>query len=177
MSRDTSITPILRGLALDLVPIFSVVFLILTITIPTSLPQVTTIGGIWPLLGIAYWTLARPRSMPVLTVFMLGLLTDIVTFVPFGIHALAFAVARATLVKQRRFLMGQGFWMLWAAYAVLAFAIYTVLFAMTSLFMPASVSYLPGLLGICLGWACVPPMIWVLSRLHFMMNLFDEPAL
>ncbi|MDB5477934.1 MAG: mreD [Alphaproteobacteria bacterium] len=175
MTAEASMLGFLRGLALDFLPVLSVALLVLVTTIPTSLPPMTTIGGIWPLIGIAYWTLSRPGSMPVTVVFLLGLLTDIVTFVPFGLHGFVFVLARMTLIRQRRFLMGQGFWVLWVAYALLAAGVYTLLFLLTSLFQPGAVSYAAGLVGVSIAWACVPLVIWFLSRLHDMINLFDEP--
>ena len=102
---------------------------------------------------------------------------DIASFVPFGIHAAVFVLAQASLNKQRRLLLGQGFWVLWAAYGVLALSVYTILYVVTSLFLHGAVSYWQGLLGVLLSWAFVPLVNWPAETgLNNLIDLFDEPA-
>jgi rod shape-determining protein MreD len=175
MSNDAPVGAFTRSVILDLIPAASIFLLIIFTTVPVNLVSTVHIGGLWPLVGIVYWTLARPQSMKMGLVFGLGILTDIITFVPFGIHASIFIIAHFILNKQRRFLMGQGFWVLWVAYAILALAVYSYLFVVTSVFLPGAISYVRGLAGVCMAWACVPIAVWCLSRLNDMIDLFDEP--
>lgn len=176
MVRDVRVGPFLRSMILDMTPMLSIVVLILLTVIPHTIPAIMRAGSLWPLIGIAYWTLARPRNMPPTMVFCLGLLVDLLAFVPLGIHALIFVAAQVILKKQRRFLMGQGFWVLWAAYALLALSVYTALYIMISAFQPSSLSYVQGLVGVGVAWTCVPIVVALLSALHEVIDLFDEPV-
>lgn len=172
---DAPVGAFLRSVFLDAVPVISVAVLIILTTLPISMSTMLSIGGLWPLIGITFWTLTRQRSMHPASVFALGLLTDMATFVPFGIHALVFVVAQYLLKKQRRFLIGQGFWVLWAAYAVLATSVYTVLYFLTSVFLPGAIPFDRGLVGVAVAWAFVPIIVWGLGRLNDIIDLFDEP--
>lgn len=172
---DAPVGAFVRSVMLDAVPAATIVAMILLTTLPMSVQTTMPIGGLWPLIGITFWTLSRPRSMNPILVFFLGLFADIVAFVPFGIHAAVFVVAQYIIGRQRRFLIGQGFWVLWAAYALLATCVYTILFYLTSLFLPGAMAFERGLIGVGIAWATVPLVAFVLSRLNDIIDLFDEP--
>jgi rod shape-determining protein MreD len=173
---DAPVGSFIKSTALEMIPLMSILVLILLTTMPVNFSHTIPIGGLWPLGGIVYWTLARPRSMKMSLIFLLGLLTDIVTFVPFGIHAAIFIIAQASVKRQRRFLIGQGFWVLWAAYALLAASVYTALFFVTSLFLSGSNSYLNGLAGVGVAAVIMPLITLCLDRLNHIIDLFDEPV-
>lgn len=175
MTREDPTVPFLRSILLDILPILSVITLILMTVIPDIMPNVARMGALWPLIGIAYWTLARPRNMKPSAVFMLGLLMDIVSFVPLGVHGFIFVTMQIILKRQRRFLLGQGFWVLWTAYALLGLAVYTSLYVLISPVQPSAVNFTQGLIGVALSWACVPLVVWILSHFNTIMDLFDEP--
>lgn len=172
---DAPVGAFIRSIMLDAVPAATIIAMILLTTLPMTFSASLPIGGLWPLIGITYWTLTRPRSVNPILVFLLGLFADIVFFVPFGIHAAVFVLAQYVVVRQRRFLIGQGFWVLWAAYALLATAVYTVLFYTTSIFLPGAIAYQRGLIGVGIAWAAVPLVAFLLSRLNDIIDLFDEP--
>lgn len=167
--------PFLRALLLDILPIASIVIMILMTVIPDVMPIIARMGALWPLIGIAYWTLARPRNLRTPSVFLLGLLMDIVSFVPLGVHALVFVMMQIILKRQRRFLLGQGFWVLWTAYALFGLSVYIGLYVLLSPVQPSALSFTQGLIGVAFSWCCVPLVTWILSWLHSIMDLFDEP--
>jgi rod shape-determining protein MreD len=173
---DAPVGSFVKSAMLEMVPLFSVFILILITTVPVTFAHAIPVGGLWPLGGIVYWTLVRPQGLKMPIVFLLGLLTDIVTFVPFGIHAAIFIIAQASVKRQRRFLIGQGFWVLWAAYALLSATVYTTLFFMTSVFLPSSISYTNGLGGVFVAAISMPIIVLCLDRLNYLVDLFDEPV-
>lgn len=175
MSKDDVTVPILRSMLLDILPFTSIVILILMTVIPDIMPTITRMGALWPLIGIAYWTLTRPRSLRTTSIFCLGLLMDIVSFVPLGVHAFIFVMMQLILTRQRRFLLGQGFWVLWTAYALLGLTVYVSLYMLLSPVQPSATSFSQGLIGVALSWTCVPLVVWLLSHLNTIMDLFDEP--
>lgn len=173
---DVRARAFIRSVFFDLIPFFSIILLVLMTVVPHTMPPSTRAGSLWPLMGISFWTLARPRGMKLPMVFLLGLVVDIVTFVPFGIHAAVFCISQFILMKQRRFLLGQGFWVLWAAFALLAVGVYSVLYLLLSLFTPSAISFTGGLVGVSIAWACLPLLVWLLSRLNDTIDLFDDPV-
>lgn len=173
---DAPVGAFMRSVVLDAIPAATIVAMILLTTLPMGVGYGLPVGGVWPLIGITFWTLSRPRSMHPVTVFALGLFTDIVSFVPFGIHAAVFVISQFIIIRQRRFLIGQGFWVLWAAYALLAVTVYAVLFYLTSIFLHGSIGFWRGLVGVGVAWAVVPLVAFLLSRLNDIIDLFDEPV-
>lgn len=172
---DTTFGGFLRSLFLDMVPFLTILFFILVIAVPFAFSSNIHVGGLWPIIGISYWRLVRPRSMPLSIVFVLGLMTDIVTFVPLGMHGAVFIFACLMLKKQRRFLLGQGFWVLWASFLLMILGVYTGIYLLGLVFLKSSISFLFGLWGVAVAWGCVPLLTGALARIHDMIDLFDEP--
>lgn len=172
---DAQVGSFLRVIALDILPLLSILILALLTTIPIGFPGTIRMGGFLPLIGIIYWTLVRRKAVPTMIVFFMGFFTDIVTFAPFGLHAFIFILLQSILKKQRRFLMGQGFWMMWAAFALIAAVFYLMLCGFQFLFTGATVPIRDTMIAATTGWACIPLVLWLLSRLHNFIDLFDEP--
>ena len=173
---DTPIGSFFRSILLDMLPAFSVVLLALLTTLPVFLPDSIRLGGLLPLIGIMFWTLVRPKNMPKILVFALGIFTDIVTFSAIGVHAFSFVLLQATLKKQRRFLMGQGFWVMWAAFILLAIGLYALTWLFAFALTGATVPLASAGITVALAWGCVPLVLALLSGLHDMIDLFDEPV-
>lgn len=71
------------------------------------------------LIAIYYWGVFRPTLLPPLLVFVAGLLYDVLTGMPYlGLSAILFLLCRMAIVDQRRFLVGQGFAMLWFGFCI-----------------------------------------------------------
>lgn len=165
-----------RSFFIDLLPILTILALELLITLPVSTPEAARAGGLWPLMGITYWTLVRPRSMGLITVFCFGLLTDLVTFLPLGLHAFVFVLIQVSLDRQRRFLIGQGFWVLWVAFALLALFAALIINLMVQLLHGVQVPVTPMLWGVAFACAFLPILLWLFDRVRQVMELFDEPV-
>lgn len=175
MTKEDVTVPLVRSILLDILPLASVMILILMTVLPDVMPTVARLGALWPLIGVAYWTLTRPRSLGAPSIFFLGLVMDIVSFVPLGVHAFLFVMMQILLKRQRRFLMGQGFWMLWTAYALLILTVYISLYIFLSPVQPSATSFSQGLVSAAISWACAPLIVWILGHLNAIMDLFDEP--
>lgn len=175
MSKDDVTVPLVRSILLDILPLVSVIVLILMTVLPDIIPSIARLGALWPLIGVTYWTLTRPRNFGIPSAFFLGLLMDIVSFVPLGVHAFLFVMMQTVLKRQRRFLMGQSFWVLWTAYALLILTVYTSLFIFLSPVQSSATNFAEGLVSVAISWACAPFIVWILGYLNSIMDLFDEP--
>lgn len=172
---DAPVGSFLRGFFLDLLPLLSVLFLALLTTIPIGFPGTIRMGGLLPLIGVTYWTLVRPKSLKPQITFFIGLFADIVTFAPFGLHAFIFVLLQSMIKRQRRFLIGQGFWVMWAAFALVALGFFLMMDGFQYVFTGATVPLRDTGIAAAIGCACVPLVLWALSRLHDIIDLFDEP--
>ncbi len=93
------------------------------------------------LIILFYWSVFRPTLVPPLLVFCAGLVFDLLAGLPLpGLSAVLLLVLRMGLVDQRRYLMGQGFTLIWLGYTG-ASAMY--LFAQWASFSLAHAQILP----------------------------------
>ncbi len=172
---DAAVASFIRGFILDMLPIVSVLVLAMLTTIPMGFPGTIRMGGLFPLIGIAYWTLVRPKNILPFMTFFIGLFADIMTFSPLGLHAFIFVLSQSVWKRQRRFLIGQGFWVMWAAFALIVGGFFVMLngfqFALTQAVVPLRDTAISA----AIAWACVPLVLWVLGWLHDLIDLFDEP--
>lgn len=173
---DFSIARWSRSLLLDSLPFLTVLALIIITLLPLGTPLPMRGGGLWPLMGITYWTLVRPRSMQPVLVLIIGLLVDLVMFLPLGMHGFVFVTAQAVLKKQRRFLVGQGFWVLWAAFVLMALCAALLLAVIIEVVQQVTLPWDVLLWNVAWASAFLPLLLWALDRVHNMMDVFDEPV-
>jgi len=67
-----------------------------------------------------FWSLFRPAAMAPPIVFLIGLLLDLLGFLPLGVGALTMLVAHGTALKLRRLLSRQGFAVVWLIFTAAA---------------------------------------------------------
>lgn len=71
------------------------------------------------LMAVYYWSIYRPSMIPPWMAFLSGLLLDLLSGLPLGLNAALFVLCRMAVVDQRRFLVGQGFVMVWLGFSFL----------------------------------------------------------
>lgn len=64
------------------------------------------------------WLTLRPDLLPPITVFILGVLSDLIYANPLGVDTLIFMLFYVLVYTQRRFLVGHSFLFLWGTFAV-----------------------------------------------------------
>jgi rod shape-determining protein MreD len=77
---------------------------------------------IMPLLLLApvfYWGISEGREMNFLTVFVLGILSDVATGLPLGFSSLSYVFFLALLQAQRKYIHKEGFVMKWGYFCML----------------------------------------------------------
>ena len=77
------------------------------------LPAVT-LSCIW------FWSLFRPGAMPPPAVFAIGVLFDLLGYLPLGVGVLTLLLAHGIALRWRRFLAQQGFALTWLAFLPVA---------------------------------------------------------
>ncbi len=94
------------------------VLLIFLSIMPLQVPGLTYVMPLLPLMSIYLWAVHQPELMPIYAVFLIGLLHDALSGVPFGIYCLTYMIVSATVLWQRRFLVGKSFMVIWVGFTV-----------------------------------------------------------
>ncbi len=84
------------------------------------------LGAVAPPLGLIalyYWTSHRPDLFRPGMAFLIGLLSDVINFLPLGLSALLFVAAHQMIFHQRRFFAGHSFFMMWSGFILTVLAV------------------------------------------------------
>ncbi len=126
-------------------------------------------GQIAPSLGLSaifYWSIYRPDLMRPFAVFLLGLLSDGIHGFPLGLSPLAFLIVHQLAYSQRRFFVGQVFFMLWFGLAVAALIAGFVFWLFMSFAHFEFEPIIPVTMQVALTIVAFPLPAWLLIRLQ-----------
>lgn len=143
-----------------LAPLMIILLTLLTL-LPVPWGYFGTIAAGLPLLGVYFWAVYRPVVISPTVAFICGLIMDFLTTEVIGLHALLFVAMVMIIRSQRRFILGQGFYVIWFTFFVFAI-LYTALrwfilaISSTEFFWPDLGAYLAVLLMTLLYPATVP---------------------
>ena len=102
-----------------LVPLTTTFAVTLFAVLPLPIPYYNFAAPSLTLIAIYYWTVFRPDLMPMLVLFGIGIVNDALSGAPLGVSSLVFLVLQVAVHGQRRYLVGQPFWMLWSGFALI----------------------------------------------------------
>jgi rod shape-determining protein MreD len=115
------------------------------------------------LMAVYYWAVFRPQTLSPLAAFLTGLLLDLLSAGPLGLNALTLLGARQLTGRQRRFLVGQSFPVLWMCFFLVAALAFAAQWAVFSLFSMTLMAPRPMLISAALTGLFFPPVAWALS--------------
>lgn len=105
------------------------------------------------LMTIYYWSIYRPKLIPVWLVFIAGILFDFISNMPIGLHGLIFVATRWLVTDQRLLLSSQSYIAIWIGFVVvnlIAVIVEWVLFGLIRLewppYEPAALIFASGVL-------------------------------
>jgi len=154
-----------QGARLSL-PFVTALFCTLLSVIAWPLPHIGPIAPPFALVAVYYWALHRPDVFGAGSAFLIGLLFDLVNFLPPGISAFLFVMAHYIVLRQRRFFIGHSFFMMWAGFALTASAVMGGQWLLVSLVRWQLVPVLPLLLQSLLVILSFPLPCWLFIRLQ-----------
>jgi rod shape-determining protein MreD len=149
-----------------------------------ALPLVTAIACallgsiVWPfpyfgavapplaLMAIYYWALHRPDLFRPGMAFAVGLLNDVVNFLPLGLSALLFVVAHQMVFRKRRFFVGHSFFMMWSGFILTVSGIMLLQWFLLCLIRWQIIPFVPVLMQALLAAALFPLPCWLFIRLQ-----------
>ena len=79
-----------------------------------ALLAAVALGCVW------FWSVFHPAAMPPPAVFLIGVLQDLLGYLPLGVGVLSLLLAHGIALRWRRFLGQQGFALNWLAFAPVA---------------------------------------------------------
>ena len=96
------------------------VLLVLLLCAPLGLPQQQALLPGAAMGSVFFWSVFRPASMPAPVVFLLGLLSDLLSFSPPGMAILTLLIVHAVGLGARHGLARQGFLLVWMVFLLVA---------------------------------------------------------
>ena len=126
-------------------PAFLGVLLVLLSTIPFYIPGYGPTAANLVLMAVFYWAVHRPDLLSPVTVFLIGLLQDILIGMPPGMNAFVLLLVRTIAVSQGRVFRGRSFIILWWGFGIVAVASAFVVWALSMIYAFTLIDPLPGL--------------------------------
>ncbi len=102
------------------VPHLLMVFLLALNLASTAMPYAGLLKPDFLLPAIYYWALYRPTLLPPAYTFLIGLVVDLISGFPVGLHAVSYIAVDWVISGQRRFLMGQSYPVIWLGFVFTA---------------------------------------------------------
>lgn len=113
-----------------------------------------------------FWSLFRPAAMPPLVVFLIGALTDLLSYLPLGACIFTLLVTHGVALASRRSLSKRGFVAIWLVFAAVAAGAGLVLWLLTMLLSVRLLPAGPSLFIATLAVALFPLLAVPLGAAH-----------
>lgn len=140
-----SLSQRLDRIARNVVPALLGVLLVLLSTIPFYIPGYAPTAANLVLMAVFYWAVHRPDLLSPFTVFLIGLLQDILVGMPPGMNAFVLLLVRTIAVSQSRVFRGRSFIILWWGFGLVAVASTFVIWLLSVIYALTLIDPLPGL--------------------------------
>jgi rod shape-determining protein MreD len=118
------------------------------------------------LAGVYFWTLHRPAAMPPPVVFVIGLLFDLVGYLPIGVGVLSLLIVHGLALRWRGVLTHLGFLPAWLAFAGIAMGAALLGWALTTLLSVRVLPFGPALFQAALTAALYPALAIAFTGAH-----------
>ncbi len=154
------------GLLRHLIPLLTAVTFILVSTITWPIPYWGTIAPSFGLAAVFYWSVYRPDLFRPMAVFALGLLVDILHMAPLGMTACIYLITHQLSFTNRRFFVGQVFYMLWTGFMIAVLLNMSLSWIVMSFDRGQLVPLFPVIIQNLLTLAVFPLPAWILIKLQ-----------
>jgi rod shape-determining protein MreD len=146
----------------SMLPFLSCLALCVVAILPIGLPHWGALAPPLMLIGVYYWSLARPDLLPPTAAFAAGLFQDLMTGAPTGSGALIMVIAQWVLRGQQRFLVNRPFLLMWGGFAPVAALATLVEWLIYALFTLHAAPILGELVRMGLGFFLFPLVAWLI---------------
>lgn len=150
------------------------------VALPFIVAVVCTLLGalVWPLpyfgavapplalMAVYFWSMHRPDLFRPGFAFIIGLLHDIVNFLPLGLSALLFVLVHQVVLRNRRYFIGHSFLMMWSGFILAIIGTMFLQWSLLSLFRWQMYPVLPILAQLMIAIALFPLPCWLFITLQ-----------
>jgi rod shape-determining protein MreD len=116
--------------------------------------------------SVFFWSLFRPASMPPPAVFLIGLLLDLLGWLPVGDGVLTLLLVHGLCLRWRRVLVRQGFLMIWMAFLGFAAGAAALIWAIAALLSFQLLPPQTAIFQAVLTGALYPALAIIFARAH-----------
>jgi len=128
-SRAENLARIARTTAPTLLGFFGVLLL----ASPLRLFEGTVATPILPLVVVYFWSLYSPGHLPAISVFLIGLLQDLLSGGPLGLWPAVYLAVQYIATSQQAYFLGREVHVVWMGFAVAAVSVSIILWLFMSL--------------------------------------------
>lgn len=132
-------------------------------TTPLGVPFLGPVAPPFCLMAVFYWTVRRPRQLPLLAAFVLGLVADALSGQAFGATALVLVAVQLVVHSQRRFFVGKHFALAWWGFLLIAPPALLCAWLLNGAVHGALAPIAPVLVQLVLTLVLFPPIAWLLG--------------
>ncbi|MCP4329329.1 MAG: rod shape-determining protein MreD [Alphaproteobacteria bacterium] len=152
--------------ALAVMPFILTVALVLVGIAQWPLPSPVSTPPQFGLIAVFYWAIHRPGVLPVVAVFVIGLIQDTLGGDPIGLNALIYLFAYSILRANGHRFEDKSFFVEWAAFAATAAAAVFLTWIVMSLRAEAFLGLGPALTRFALDLAVYPIFAWIFGLIR-----------
>ena len=124
---------LLKNLHRIIIPTFSVLLSIIIAILPYKIHNLSLLMPLFAPMVIYFWSIYQPQNLPYVSVFLLGLLQDILENNVLGISSISLLLFQVMIGSQRKYIVNNAFIVVWAGF---------VFFLGIILLMPLALNYL-----------------------------------
>ena len=154
----------LDHMARSLTPFGLSLLLVILSVVPTHFPGYAQIAPVLALVSIYHWAIYRPNLLPLFSVFILGLLQDLLSGTPVGLYILVFLTVYGVVLSQRRFFAGKSFTMYWFGFAIISLVASVESWALASAWNLALLDFNAVTFQYLLSLGVFPIVAWIFLR-------------
>lgn len=155
----------LRGL----LPFISTLVLVLLMQLQYRLFFLDNLFPFLSLMGVYYWSIFKPRLMPISAVFLLGLLQDILSGGPLGMVALLLVLVQIFVARQGRRFLEKEFLFNWLVFIIVALIFGLLSWVIASIYLKDSQNFWNSFGQSMLTIAIFPGVAWCLSWIRYLL--------
>ena len=113
-----------------MLPIATTLLAAIIAILPVPVPGYAALTPAFTLMAVYHWTIYRPDLLPPIGVFGVGLAQDLLGGAPVGVGTLVLLLARAAVLRARRYFINRTFPFVWTGFTLLGAAAMLALWAL-----------------------------------------------
>lgn len=161
-SLSYQVNRILRGS----IPFWLTFFLALLSVVPMRIDGFATVTPSLVSISVFYWSLHRPYLLPAPVVFLVGIISDILTGVPMGLSSLMLLFIHGVAISQRLVFVGRAFILTWWGYFLIATAVALLSWIIACLYSLSILPIAPILIQLLLSILVFPVFAWCFGQVQ-----------